>query len=841
MKRSIPRSFSACVALGGLLAGVPTAASAPQDPQVMPAPQGPPAGGVVAEEPEIIPGERLDPSAIGPSWIETMDDVVRREAARTEPYPQDPKGRNGAQGTWEVPSLRWTKFPHSGLHYAAAKWGDTRMGIGFGQVVDLDGVWISGHMDVKAWTPGVRAVGYRAGEVVGTTAWFEDVDGTPSWFAIDLDGIDRVELEAQVVHEGAGFYGIDDLTYTTGAGQVVVDFEDAEYRAKLTGSGYAGLTWETGTGDFSQEPAVREMPPPQTPPGQKVPEGPDDTGFAPGVQQASVVATAPTFVRKFGGPDQNDPGGGWTPPDTCGAIGTTQFVAAVNQHLSVYDRVTQSRLTSVSLQSFFNTGGSAGDPRVAFDHHAGRWVVIACDFSTKVRFAYSLTEDATGAWFKTSIILSQGSNSGDWPDYPTLGLDANGIYMGAYMVGSVGMSIFAVDKAPLLQAVPSVGTVSAWRQLPWEGAIQPCVTYGNPGAEYLISRVSGSSQRIRRIDPPMTSPNLVQVGFAATKNGNSPSSAPALGSTFNLDTLDGRPMNAVYRNGAIWMTHCVDKAGRAAINWYKIRASDAAVLDEGTVKDDVMSFFMPSISVNANDDVLIGFTASSPSMYASCWYTGRAGTDPATETAPAAEYKGGNAAYNQSSGGTNRWGDYSVTSVDPLDDTALWTIQEFTNLSGNWATNIGEFTFAPACGVATSYCTAGVSSSGCQATMSSTGTPSATAPTGFSLVASGVEGLKDGLFFYGTNGRQTNPWGNGTSFQCVVPPVKRAGLLSGVGTAGACDGMFSQDLHVLWTSNPAKNPGAGAVVQAQAWYRDPANTSNQTTSLSDALEFAMCP
>ena len=35
--------------------------------------------------------------------------------------------------------------------------------------------------------------------------------------------------------------------------------------------------------------------------------------------------------------------------------------------------------------------------------------------------------------------------------------------------------------------------------------------------------------------------------------------------------------------------------------------------------------------------------------------------------------------------------------------------------------------------------------------------------------------------------------------------------------------------------------GAGAIVQAQLWYRDPVNTSNQTTSLSDALEFAVCP
>ena len=141
----------------------------------------------------------------------------------------------------------------------------------------------------------------------------------------------------------------------------------------------------------------------------------------------------------------------------------------------------------------------------------------------------------------------------------------------------------------------------------------------------------------------------------------------------------------------------------------------------------------------------------------------------------------------------------------------------------------------------TAYCTAGTSASGCNAVLSACGTASASAVTGFSLIASGVEGSKDGLYFMGTNGRQANTWGNGTSFQCVIPPVTRAGLLDGAGTNGACDGSFSKDINARWTAKPAQNPGAGAVVQAQLWYRDPFNTSNQTTSLSDAIEFTVEP
>jgi hypothetical protein len=142
------------------------------------------------------------------------------------------------------------------------------------------------------------------------------------------------------------------------------------------------------------------------------------------------------------------------------------------------------------------------------------------------------------------------------------------------------------------------------------------------------------------------------------------------------------------------------------------------------------------------------------------------------------------------------------------------------------------------------YCTAGVSSSGCQATLSAVGRASATPGSGFTVSASGVEGSKGGIPFFGGNGRQANPWGNGTSFQCVVPPVTRTGLLTGTGTPGQCDGSFSLDLNALWCPTcpkPAKNPGAGATVQAQLWYRDPFSTSNQTTSLSDAIEFTVAP
>jgi hypothetical protein len=140
-----------------------------------------------------------------------------------------------------------------------------------------------------------------------------------------------------------------------------------------------------------------------------------------------------------------------------------------------------------------------------------------------------------------------------------------------------------------------------------------------------------------------------------------------------------------------------------------------------------------------------------------------------------------------------------------------------------------------------SYCTAGVSYSGCQAALSGTGTPSALASTGFFLQATGVEGNKTGMFLFGANGRQANPWGTSTSYQCALPPLSSCGLLPGAGTSGQCDGSFAQDLNALWSVKPGLNPGMGSTVQAQLWYRDPLSTSSQTTSFSDAIEFGVGP
>ena len=142
--------------------------------------------------------------------------------------------------------------------------------------------------------------------------------------------------------------------------------------------------------------------------------------------------------------------------------------------------------------------------------------------------------------------------------------------------------------------------------------------------------------------------------------------------------------------------------------------------------------------------------------------------------------------------------------------------------------------------IATGYCIAGTSASGCNAVILRQGVPSATASSGFTLSASNVEGRKNGMFFFGSSGRQAKPWGQSTSLLCVMLPVKRGAILPGVGTSGACDGWFNYDFNAHWAAKPRHNPGPGAIVQAQLWYRDP-HTAPLFTSMSNAIEFTVSP
>ena len=405
--------------------------------------------------------------------------------------------------------------------------------------------------------------------------------------------------------------------------------------------------------------------------------------------------TLPILVNDYMGPSSSDPGAGWIPPDTCGSVGIDHFVSVVNMHISVYDKDSGNRLVSSSLQSFFNTSINAGDPRCVFDPDSERWIINATDFNTRIWLAVSSTSDPTGTWFKTSFNPGQGSDAGDWPDYQTLGVDSRWIMTAAYMVGGgATMSLFCIEKAPLVQQNQSMGTIHAFRQLSWEGAIHPCVHWQEAGEAYAISWNSSSRLRLRTINPPATSPTLTSSFVNLSNNWQSPPNVPQQGGG-SLDALDGRLMNSVYNAGSVWTAHSIATNNRASSRFYEIDPTTSSQVQLGTVRDNVnqsLHFFNPSISVDSAGNAVLGCTASDANTFAGAWYTGRLATDPPGEMAFPVPFHAGENTYTGQGGSGKRWGDYSLTSTDPVDGT-VWTIQEYARSSGGWGNWIAQLDF----------------------------------------------------------------------------------------------------------------------------------------------------
>jgi hypothetical protein len=447
-----------------------------------------------------------------------------------------------------------------------------------------------------------------------------------------------------------------------------------------------------------------------------------------------------------------------------------------------------------------------------------------------------LTGDPTGAWLKTFVQVNLGADIGKWPDYPTIGLDANGVYFAAYMVGGTNnMSIWSIDKAPMLGGAPTLGTVTAWRNLPWEGAIQPCVTYGDSGGVYLVSRRSSTTLRLRQITGLLTSPSLVEKGNVGVPSQGSAPNATQMGTSATLDTIDYRPMNAVYRNGHVWMTHCINVGGRAGVRWYQINVNPLSITQSGNVDDPSLHYYMPGIAVNASNDMVVGFSGSNNNQFVGAYITGRTSADPVGQTGVPLQYKAGEAPYTQiTSSGTNRWGDYSLTSVDPVDDATFWTIQQYARTGNSWVTRIAEADFG--CKV-TTYCTAKLSSNFCFPSIAATGSPSISSAGSFTVTTSSMEKSVVAINIFGFGGQAAIPFQGG--LLCINGTIFR---MSGTnsGGAAACSGSISYTLLDM-ILNPAGGGliSAGSPLYTQTWSRDTGDAFG--SSLSNALDILVCP
>jgi hypothetical protein len=122
-------------------------------------------------------------------------------------------GLGGHVGYWVAASSQST-HPHSAPLVVTNAWGCTEIGIGFPSTVDVHGAYIAAQGDPISWTPSLTVEGYLGSELVGTTTPFTNVGAAPVWFDMNLSNVDRIVFQSVPVHVGAGWFGMDDLTFT---------------------------------------------------------------------------------------------------------------------------------------------------------------------------------------------------------------------------------------------------------------------------------------------------------------------------------------------------------------------------------------------------------------------------------------------------------------------------------------------------------------------------------------------------------------------------------------------------------------------------------------------------
>lgn len=482
-------------------------------------------------------------------------------------------------------------------------------------------------------------------------------------------------------------------------------------------------------------------------------------------QHAATPDAMPGTILNFNGIPFPGVACNCAPPDTNGEVGTTQFVQIVNEGYQVFNKSTGASVLGpasiVSVWTGFGgvceTSGS-GDPVVMFDQLANRWVLTqfaGSSVPTDECIAVSTSADATGTWNRYAFHL--GTN---FFDYPHLGVWPDAYYMSDNVFNSAGTAYlgpqaFAFDRAAMLAGNPATFITPGITGGPSENPFLPADLDGStlpPGgapATFVETPFGGAYKVFHfHVDwavPANSTFTLFSSPAAAAFTELCPTTracVPQSGVTAPsyLDAIADRLMYRVaYRN---FGTHesvvgnmTVSSSAVAGIRWFELRgvtAGPVTVHQESTYQPDTDWRWMGSAAMDHMGNLAVGFSASSATISPQLRYAGRLVSDPLGVLAQGEAHLFDGA--GSQTGTSNRWGDYSDLTVDPVDDCTFWYTNEYYPATGafNWRTRIGNFKF-PSC---TTTPTPVIASAGATITSESCGAPNGVIDVGETVTIS---------------------------------------------------------------------------------------------------------
>jgi PKD repeat protein len=170
-----------------------------------------------------------------------------------------------------------------------------------------------------------------------------------------------------------------------------------------------------------------------------------------------------------------------------------------------------------------------------------------------------------------------------------------------------------------------------------------------------------------------------------------------------LKKLDAIPMVIMnvpqYRNFGSYQTlvccHTVDvdNTNHAGIRWYELRRTNGTwtLRQSGTYAPDGNSRWMGGVALNGSNEIGLGYSISSSTMYPGIRYCGQSASAYASAAGilDISEQVIQNG--NSSQTAYNRWGDYASISIDPENDHTFWFTTEY---GGSRQTKIASFNFS---------------------------------------------------------------------------------------------------------------------------------------------------
>lgn len=409
-------------------------------------------------------------------------------------------------------------------------------------------------------------------------------------------------------------------------------------------------------------------------------------------------------------------------PDTQGAVGPNHLMVTLGSEVRIQNR-SGGVVSTVSLDGFWGSLGRSNvfDPRVIYDPAHQRWITVAVSnpatSNSLVLVAISLSSDPTGNWHRQGVRVDDVD--GVYASSPSIGLSRDWITIQANMLDQTGLfyfssDIFTFNKTNLYAG----GSAQAYRRfyhfpsfpndVPPPGMSReaatpiPMVSHDDTSpANFLVANVGvlhGLGRlRLLSISGPVDDPffndseePLIGAGpaFGSPTWGSVPphndNFAPQVGTTNKIYLGDARIQNVVYRNGALWATHHVylptNNPNRVSVQWWSFTPG-GFVLQHGRMDDASggKMYAFPSIAVNRYEDVLIGYSRFALNQYPSANYAFHGYQDGPGRLQADTVLKAGEAKFTVADGELVLWGDWSATVCDPLNDTDMWTLQEYAS------------------------------------------------------------------------------------------------------------------------------------------------------------------